>query len=191
MHMPLIVLDRDGVINQQTSDHITSVEEWVPVPGSIEAMAALSRAGYQLAIATNQDGLALGLLDLDDLEAIHAKLRALVEDAGGEVAGIFYCPHSDEDHCRCRKPKTGLLDVIEAEFDTSLHGCYMVGDRLKDLQVALAKDCQPVLVKTGHGTETLQQLIDEPDERLIGTAVFDNLAQFSQFLLQNPPSSPQ
>ncbi|MCW8125362.1 D-glycero-beta-D-manno-heptose 1,7-bisphosphate 7-phosphatase [Microbulbifer halophilus] len=182
--MAIIVLDRDGVINQQTSDHITSLDEWVPVPGSIEAMADLSRAGYQLAIATNQDGLALGLLDLDDLEAIHARLRTLVEDAGGEVAGIFYCPHGDADNCRCRKPRTGLLDVIEAEFDTSLHGCYMVGDRLKDLQVALAKGCKPALVKTGCGSDTLQQLIDEPDERLADTAVFDDLAAFADYLLQ-------
>jgi len=182
--MAIIVLDRDGVINQQTGEHITRVDEWTPIPGSIEAMVRLSQAGYQLAIATNQDGLALGLFDLDDLEAIHARLRALVEDAGGEVAGIFYCPHSDEDHCRCRKPKTGLLDAIEAEFDTSLHGSYMVGDRLKDLQVAQAKGCKPVLVKTGLGQQTLRALLDDPDPQLADTTVFDDLAQFADFLLQ-------
>lgn len=183
--MSLIVLDRDGVINQQSSDHITSAEEWTPIPGSIEAIAKLSQAGYQLVVATNQDGLALGLFDLDELEAIHAKMRALVEDAGGEISAIFYCPHSEEDNCRCRKPKTGLLDAIEAEFDTSLHGSYMVGDRLKDLQVALAKGCKPVLVKTGCGEDTLQQLITRPDERLAHTAVFEDLSRFAQFLLKN------
>lgn len=182
--MTIIVLDRDGVINYDSDAYIKSADEWIPLPGSIEAMAELSRAGYQLVIATNQSGLALGLFDLDDLEAMHAKMRALVEDAGGEITAIFYCPHGPDDNCRCRKPKTGLLDAIEAEFDTSLHGSYMVGDKLKDLQAALAKGCKPVLVKTGAGERTLQQLIREPDEHLAGTAVFDDLAQFARFLLQ-------
>ena len=182
--MALIILDRDGVINHPRGEHVTSVEEWEPIPGSIEAMARLSQAGFQLAIATNQNGLALGLFDLDDLEAMHAKLRALVEDAGGEVAGIFYCPHSEDEHCRCRKPNTGLLDVIEAEFDTSLHECYFVGDQLKDLQCAVAKGCKPVLVKSGRGEETLQALIASPDPSLVETAVFEDLAQFTEFVLQ-------
>ncbi|WP_226703316.1 D-glycero-beta-D-manno-heptose 1,7-bisphosphate 7-phosphatase [Microbulbifer elongatus] len=181
--MAIIVLDRDGVINHQPDGHVTSVDEWIPVEGSIEAMARLSQAGHQLVIATNQSGLALGLFDLDDLEAMHAKLRALVEDAGGEVAGIFYCPHSDDDHCRCRKPKTGLLDAIEAEFDTSLHDCYFVGDQRKDLQCAVAKGCKPVLVKSGRGGQTLQALIETPDPTLVTTAVFDDLSQFTDFLL--------
>ncbi|MCK7598070.1 D-glycero-beta-D-manno-heptose 1,7-bisphosphate 7-phosphatase [Microbulbifer sp. CAU 1566] len=184
--MAIIILDRDGVINQQGDDHVTSADDWTPIAGSIEAMARLSQAGFQLAVATNQNGLALGLFDLDDLEAMHAKLRALVEDAGGEVAGIFYCPHSDEDHCRCRKPKTGLLDAIEAEFDTSLHDCFFVGDQLKDLQCAVAKNCKPVLVKTGRGEQTLQQLIQNPDPSLTHTAVFDDLQKFADFILLPP-----
>lgn len=181
--MAIIVLDRDGVINYDSDTHIKSADEWEPLPGSIEAMAQLSRAGHQLVIATNQSGLALGLFDLDDLEAVHAKMRAQVEDAGGEIAAIFYCPHGPGDNCRCRKPKPGLLDAIEAEFDTSLYGCYLVGDKLKDLQAALAKGCIPVLVRTGSGEQTLQQLLHTPDERLVDTAVFDDLAQFAQFFL--------
>ncbi|MFC6633881.1 D-glycero-beta-D-manno-heptose 1,7-bisphosphate 7-phosphatase [Microbulbifer taiwanensis] len=183
--MAIIVLDRDGVINADSDAYVKSAEEWIPLPGSIEAMAELSRAGYQLVIATNQSGLALGLFDLDDLEAMHAKMRALVEDAGGEIAAIFYCPHGPDDNCRCRKPNTGMLDAIEAEFDTSLHDCYMVGDKRKDLQAALGKGCKPVLVKTGVGEQTLQQLISEPDARLADTAVFDDLAQFADFLLRS------
>ncbi|MFD1216747.1 D-glycero-beta-D-manno-heptose 1,7-bisphosphate 7-phosphatase [Microbulbifer celer] len=181
--MAIIILDRDGVINEQPGDHVTSVDEWTPIPGSIEAMARLGQAGFQLAIATNQNGLSLGLFDLDDLEAMHAKLRALVEDAGGEVAGIFYCPHSEADNCRCRKPGTGLLDVIEAEFDTSLHDCYFVGDQRRDLQCAVAKGCKPVLVKSGRGEETLLSLMQDPDPSLIDTAVFDDLAQFADFAI--------
>ncbi|MCX2793986.1 D-glycero-beta-D-manno-heptose 1,7-bisphosphate 7-phosphatase [Microbulbifer thermotolerans] len=189
--MAIIVLDRDGVINYDSNAHIKSADEWTPLPGSIEAMAELSRAGHQLVIATNQSGLALGLFDLDDLEAMHAKMRALVEDAGGEIAAIFYCPHSPEDNCRCRKPEPGLLDAIEAEFDTSLHGCYLVGDQLKDLHTALTKGCRPVLVRTGAGEGTLRQLLQQPDERLADTAVFDDLAQFAQFLLGTSPYGAQ
>ena len=182
--MSIIVLDRDGVINHQSGDHVTSVDEWIPIPGSIEAMAQLSQAGHQLVVATNQKGLALGLFDLDDLEAMHAKLRALVEDAGGEVAGIFYCPHSDEDNCRCRKPKTGLLDAIEAEFDSSLHDCYFIGDQSKDLHCAVAKGCKPVLVRTGLGEKTLADLIQNPDASLAETRVMRDLAEFAEFFLQ-------
>ncbi|WP_428819647.1 D-glycero-beta-D-manno-heptose 1,7-bisphosphate 7-phosphatase [Microbulbifer sp. MCCC 1A16149] len=182
--MAIIILDRDGVINHQPDGHVTSVDEWTPLPGSIEAMARLSQAGHQLVIATNQSGLALGLFDLDDLEAMHAKLRALVEDAGGEVAGIFYCPHSDEDHCRCRKPKTGLLDAIEAEFDTSLHESYFVGDQRKDLECAVAKGCKPALVQSGRGEQTLASLLENPDPGLTTTAVFADLSQFADFVLQ-------
>ncbi|WP_105102607.1 D-glycero-beta-D-manno-heptose 1,7-bisphosphate 7-phosphatase [Microbulbifer pacificus] len=182
--MAIIILDRDGVINQHSDTHVRSADEWLPIPGSIEAMAQLSQAGHQLVIATNQSGLALGCFDLDDLEDMHAKMRALVEDAGGEIAAIFYCPHSDHDHCRCRKPKPGLLDAIEAEFDISLHDCYFVGDQRKDLQCAVAKGCKPVLVRTGRGEQTLAALLQNPDASLVETRVMENLAQFADFLLQ-------
>lgn len=182
--MAIIVLDRDGVINEHRDDYIKTVEDWVAIPGSIEAMAQLSQAGHQLVIATNQCGLALGHFDLDDLEAMHAKLRALVEDLGGEVAGIFYCPHTESDDCRCRKPKTGLLDVIEAEFDTNLHDCYFVGDRISDLHCAVAKGCKPVLVKTGCGEKTLAALIENPDPSLTDTRVMRDLGEFAEFILQ-------
>ncbi|MGL6159786.1 D-glycero-beta-D-manno-heptose 1,7-bisphosphate 7-phosphatase [Microbulbifer sp.] len=181
--MTLIVLDRDGVINQDSADYIKTVDEWIPLPGSIEAIASLSRAGHQIVVATNQSGLARGYFDLDDLEAMHARMRALVEDAGGEIAAIFYCPHGPDDNCRCRKPKSGLLDAIEAEFDTSLHDCWLVGDSLRDLQAGLEKGCKPVLVRTGKGEQTLQKLIAEPEPRLADTAVFDDLAEFARFLL--------
>ncbi|AQQ66220.1 D-glycero-beta-D-manno-heptose-1,7-bisphosphate 7-phosphatase [Microbulbifer agarilyticus] len=182
--MSIIVLDRDGVINQPNGSHVTCAAEWAPIPGSIEALARLSQAGYQLVIATSQSGLAKGLFDLDDLEQIHAVLREQVEDAGGEVAGIFYCPHSEEDDCRCRKPKTGLLDAIEAEFDVSLHDCFFVGDGTEDLYCAVAKGCKPVLVKTGCGEQTLAGLIHNPDSSLAETSVMDDLAQFADFVLR-------
>jgi D-glycero-D-manno-heptose 1,7-bisphosphate phosphatase len=152
--MPLLILDRDGVINQDSDEYIRSVDDWVPIPGSIEAIADLSRAGYHIAVATNQSGLSRGYFTLDDLEEIHALLCRQVEDCGGSIGGIFYCPHLPEEGCSCRKPATGLLRAIEQELHQSAQGAFFIGDSMQDLQAACAYGCQPVLVKTGKGAGT-------------------------------------
>ena len=156
--MPLLILDRDGVINLDSDDYIRSLDDWIPVPGSIEAIAALARAGYQIAVATNQSGLSRGYFTLDDMEAIHSRLGELVEELGGSIAGVFYCPHLPDEGCNCRKPATGLLEAIEAELGQSVAGSYFIGDSLKDLQAARAMACEPVLVLTGKGQKTRDQL---------------------------------
>jgi len=150
----LIILDRDGVINEDSDQYIRGLEDWHPIPGSIEAIARLSQAGFEVAIATNQSGLARGYFGLDELEAIHDRLRALVAAAGGEVGVIAYCPHLPDEGCDCRKPRTGLLDTIHRELLLPLEGAPFVGDSLKDLQAAQAAGCQPVLVTTGKGRAT-------------------------------------
>ena len=180
-----IVLDRDGVINYDSPDYIKSADEWQPLPGSIDAIAALSRAGYQLVVATNQSGLARGLFELEDLEAMHQKLQALVSQAGGHLRGIYYCPHLPEQHCPCRKPNTGLFDAIENDFAVSLSGAYAVGDSLRDLQAGQKKQCIPVLVTTGKGAETLQQI--KGDEEFNNVLVCRDLLAFSGTIL-NPQS---
>jgi D-glycero-D-manno-heptose 1,7-bisphosphate phosphatase len=156
--MPLLILDRDGVINQDSDDYIRCVDDWVPIPGSIKAIAELSRAGYHIAVATNQSGLSRGYFTLDDLEEIHALLCRQVEECGGTIAGIFYCPHLPEEGCSCRKPATGLLRAIEQELQQSAQGAFFVGDSMKDLQAASAYGCKPLLVKTGKGADTLASL---------------------------------
>lgn len=187
--MKLIILDRDGVINHDREDYVKSADEWVPVTGSIEAIVRLNSAGFTVAVATNQSGLAREKFDLDDLEAMHEKLTGLVEEQGGELGGIFYCPHSPDDKCKCRKPLPGMLDAIEAEFNTSVESSYFVGDSLCDLQAALVKGCKPVLVKTGKGEKTLAQLADaqlQTHAPLIlpeQVQVFDNLAAAVDFIL--------
>lgn len=184
--MKLVILDRDGVINQdagpEATDCITAVADWQPLAGSINAIAALHQAGFSVVIATNQPGLASGALDLDDLEAIHARLTQAVEEAGGEIAAIFYCPHSDQDACNCRKPKTGLIDAIEAEFDLAASEIPFVGDGIDDLLAANAKDCDPILVRTGQGraSETAMTGISE----LEGVPVFDDLSAAAAFIIQ-------
>lgn len=156
--MKLAILDRDGVINRDSSDYVRSVNEWVALEGSIEAIARLYAAGYTVVVATNQSGLARGYFDLDDLEAMHAKLTELVEDQGAQLGGIFYCPHGPDDHCKCRKPLPGMIDAIEAEFNTSAQDAILVGDSLRDLQAGAAKNCQLFLVLTGNGEQTLSEL---------------------------------
>ena len=171
--LKLVILDRDGVINQDSEDFVKSADEWIPIDGSIEAIASLSQSGFTVVVATNQSGLARGLFDLDDLEAMHAKLAQLVEAQGGSVAAVFYCPHGPDDACNCRKPKSGLIDAIEAEFDTCAEGVPLVGDSLRDLQAGLSKGCVPVLVRTGKGKATEATLTHT--EGLQQTQVFDNL----------------
>ncbi len=156
--MKLIILDRDGVINHDRDDFVKSAEECVPIDGSIEAIARLHKAGYTVVVATNQSGLAKGLFDLDDLEAMHEKITQLVLEAEGELGAIFYCPHADEDNCKCRKPQPGMLEAIEAEFNTSVESCYFIGDKIKDLQAGASKGCKPLLVLTGKGAQAQAQL---------------------------------
>lgn len=181
---PWIILERDGVINYDLGGCITNVEQWQALPGSIEAIAALSRKGFELVIATNQSGVGRGVLKTEDLDQIHEGLRRQVEAAGGEIRGIFYCPHLPEDRCDCRKPRTGMLDRIEAEFDICLEGAYFVGDSLKDIQAAKAKGCQPVIVRTGQGTQTETTTLLWPKYG-VDTIIFDDLAEFAKAQLKN------
>lgn len=168
--MKLLILDRDGVINQDSDAYIKTLEEWIPIPGAIEAIARLSKAGWTVAVATNQSGLARGYYDQAMLEAMHARLRQLVAEQGGEVGLIVHCPHGPHDGCDCRKPKAGLLKRIAAHYGAELAGVWFVGDSSGDLDAARAVDCQPVLVKTGKGQRTLAKPL--PAE----TLVFDDLA---------------
>lgn len=181
--MKLVILDRDGVINEDSDEYIRRVDEFVFLPGSIEAIARLCQAGFTVAVATNQSGLGRGYFDLDDLEAMHAKLATAVEEAGGELAGIFYCPHVPEDECACRKPKAGLLDAIEAELGTPVRGAWVVGDSLRDLQSGLLKGCRPLLVRTGKGERTLARLQQSPEPGLEALPVFDDLAAAAGFII--------
>ncbi|OED43434.1 D-glycero-beta-D-manno-heptose-1,7-bisphosphate 7-phosphatase [Endozoicomonas sp. (ex Bugula neritina AB1)] len=177
----LIILDRDGVINEDSDHYIRSVDEWIPIPGSIKAIARLSKSGYSIAIATNQSGIARGYYPLSELDAMHAKMNRLVQNQGGKIDCITFCPHGPKDGCDCRKPDTGLVDQIEARLKLSAKDSWFVGDSLKDLQCAIKKSCKPVLVKTGKGERTLASA-----EGLESAIVFDSLADFVDHLLVHP-----
>lgn len=155
MDQPLIILDRDGVINADSDAYIKSPEEWQPLPGSLEAIGRLTEAGWQIAIATNQSGLARGLFDAATLERIHTKMLNAIGQAGGEIATIAFCPHGPDEGCDCRKPAAGLLTEIGRRLNTSLAEVPVIGDSLRDLQSAVAVGARPLLVRTGKGVRTL------------------------------------
>ena len=153
--MSLIILDRDGVINEDSDDFIKSPDEWIPLPGSLEAIATLKNAGWQIVVATNQSGIARKLFDLGTLNAIHDKMHRMVREYGGEIDAVFFCPHSPKDNCTCRKPLPGLFEQIAKRLNTPLTNVPVIGDSLRDLESAKSVGAQPVLVRTGKGTKTL------------------------------------
>lgn len=169
----LVVLDRDGVINQDSDDYIKSPEEWIPIEGSLKAIARLKEAGYLVAIATNQSGIGRGYYSEQTLQEMHEKMHCLLSEfTSRRIDYIAYCPHRPEEDCECRKPRSGLLKAIAAELDVDLAGQFLVGDSLKDLQAALTEGMQPVLVETGKGIKTLASP-DLPDDVPIRANLFE------------------
>ncbi len=165
------------MINFDSDAYIKSLEEWIPIPGSIEAIAQLSKAGWTVAVATNQSGIARGYYPLATLQAMHTRLRELVAAQGGEVGYIVHCPHGPDEGCECRKPKPGMLRAIAEHYQVELAGVWFVGDSQGDLKAALAVDAQPVLVKTGKGERTLEKGVPE------NTLIFDDLAAIARALI--------
>lgn len=179
--MKLIILDRDGVINHDRDDFVKSADEWQPIEGSLDAIAFLTQAGYRLAVATNQSGLARGYFTMTTLNEMHSKMHKLVQQTGGEISGIWFCPHTADQGCACRKPKPGMVEDILRRFNAQAEDTYLVGDSLRDLEAIAAVGGKPVLVKTGKGMKTLEKEADRLPEN---TLVFENLLDFSQFLIQ-------
>ncbi len=184
-HSKLIILDRDGVINEESTAYIKSPEEWIPIPGSLEAIGTLKAAGYTVVIASNQSGLKHGLFDSKTLEAIHAKMQQALTLHGEKIDGIFFCPHHDSDNCDCRKPKPGLLNQIATQFniDFSQQPVLMIGDSLRDLEAADAAGCTPILVLTGNGHKTQATL----PKHLAQVAVYADLKAAVDELLRGSP----
>lgn len=177
--MKLIILDRDGVINQDSDNFIKSVDEFIPLPGSLEAIARLNQAGYRVAVATNQSGIARGYYDLDTLNAMHDKLRRLLANLGGNIEMIAFCPHGPDDGCDCRKPLPGMYRDIAQRMETELDGVPVIGDSLRDLEAARAVGARPILVRTGKGERTLAK-----GEGLEDVPVYADLAAAVSALLE-------
>ena len=153
--MKIVILDRDGVINQDNVNYIKSPNEWIPIPQSLEAITLLNQHGLYVVIATNQSGIGRGLFDFESLNLIHSKMVKMLGQLGGHIDAIFYCPHIDEDNCGCRKPNIGMLEEISKRFSVPLKKIPAIGDSLRDLEAYKKIGAQPILVRTGNGEETL------------------------------------
>jgi D-glycero-D-manno-heptose 1,7-bisphosphate phosphatase len=175
-----ILLDRDGVINHDSDAFIKSPDEWLPIAGSLEAIALLNKHGYQVIVVTNQSGVARGLLNESMLAQIHAKMHRLVGEHGGEITAIYYCPHGADSDCACRKPKAGLLKTFAGDFNADLSTIAVIGDSLRDLQAAEAVGAIPILVKTGKGQQTL---LANPQLNIL---VFENLYDAAKHITSRP-----
>jgi D-glycero-D-manno-heptose 1,7-bisphosphate phosphatase len=160
----LVILDRDGVINHDSDEFIRTPNEWRPIEGSLEGIAMLSGAGFEVAVATNQSGVGRRLLDKPTLEVIHQKMRKLVRKAGGDLGKIVYCPHHPDDGCDCRKPLPGLFRRLSHQYGRSLDGVAMIGDSLRDIDAARAAGGRPILVLTGNGQHTAAEIAARGEE---------------------------
>ena len=176
--MKLIVLDRDGVINEDLERPVADPDEWIPLPGSLEAIARLHQAGWHVAVATNQSGIGRGLLALDTLHAIHQRMHETVNKAGGKIDVVAFCPHKDSDQCSCRKPAPGMLYTISERLNIDLSTVVVVGDSLRDMQAAMATAAKPVMVRTGKGQKTLDN-----NKGLEHIPAYDDLASYVNTLL--------
>ena len=178
MKNKVVILDRDGVINEDSDNFIKSADEWIPIEGSLEAISRLKKAGFIVAVATNQSGLARKLFDQHALQAMHDKMNGLLAQQGASVDSIVFCPHGPDDNCSCRKPNPGMLLQICKQFDIKPGDTLFVGDTFTDMQAASMAGCRPVLVKTGKGLKTLDK-----HGSIDGVTVYDSLSHFvSDFL---------
>lgn len=183
--MKLIILDRDGVINHDSDAFIKSPMEWIPIPGSLEAIARLNQAGYRVVVSTNQSGIARGLFDIVTLNAIHQKLHEAAKQVGATVDAIFFCPHAADNNCDCRKPKPGMLHTIAKRYNVHLKGVPNIGDSLRDLQAGFVTGCVPYLVLTGKGEKTREKGGLPP-----GTTIYKNLSAVVDHLLHDSSTEP-
>jgi D-glycero-D-manno-heptose 1,7-bisphosphate phosphatase len=182
--MNLIILDRDGSINEDRDDFVKSADEWVPLPGALEAIARLNHAGWHTVIATNQSGLGRGLFDMAALNAMHTKMNAALARVGGRIGAVFFCPHAPEDQCSCRKPLPGLYEQIGERYGVNLETVPAVGDSVRDIEAAVAAGCMPHLVLTGKGALMTDAQLAELKQRIPELQVHADLAAFAEHLIQ-------
>jgi D-glycero-D-manno-heptose 1,7-bisphosphate phosphatase len=180
--MKLVILDRNGSINEHREDFVKTDAEWTPLPGALEAIARLNHAGWHVVLASNQSGLGRGLFDVASLNAMHAKMHKMLAAVGGRIDAVFYCPHSPDEGCACRKPQPGLFIQIGERYGIDLDGVPTAGDSLRDVQAGAAAGCEPHLLLTGMGA-ACRGVDSLPPEYPPGTHVHDDLAAFVTFLL--------
>ena len=187
MHAPkLVIYGRDGILNQYREDHVKSPQEWVPIKGALEAVARLNHAGWHAVVATNQSGIGRGMIDMASVNAVHAHMFKALMTAGGRIDAVFFCPHTPEDGCDCRKPQPGLMRDIGKRYGIDLKQVPMVADTLRDLQAAAAAGCEPHLVLSGRAAGLDADAVQAMVDQVPGTRVHDDLPAFAEHLLSRP-----
>lgn len=184
-NLKLVILDRDGTINEDHDDYVKSADEWVPLPGALEAIARLNHAGWHTVVASNQSGIGRGLFDMASLNAMHAKMNRLLQQAGGRIDAVFFCPHTPDDGCDCRKPMPGLLQQIGERYGVDLEQVPVVGDSLRDMQAAVAAGCQPHFVTSGKHRDADVVEIAHLLAGVPGVRVHADLTAFAEALIQS------
>ena len=179
----LVILGRDGILNEFRDDHVKAPEEWYPIPGALEAVSRLNHAGWHTVVATNQSGIGRGMIDMASVNAVHAHMLKQLMAVGGRIDAVFFCPHTPEDQCDCRKPLPGLMRDIGKRYGIDLKHVPLVGDTLRDMQAAHAAGCQPHLIRSGRAAVLGPELIKDIVDQLPGTRVHDDLAVFAEYLL--------
>lgn len=180
----LVIIGRDGILNEYREGHVTAPDEWVPVPGALAAVARLHHAGWHVVVATNQSGIGRGMIDMAAVNAVHAHLNQLLMGEGGRIDAVFFCPHTPEDGCACRKPKPGMMLEIGRRYGVDLAQVPMASDTLRDLIAAQAAGCEPHLVLTGRAANIGDDQLHHMLAQVPGARVHADLAAFAEFLLR-------
>ena len=189
----LVILGRDGILNEYRDDHVKAPHEWHPIDGALEAVARLNHAGWHTVVATNQSGIGRGMIDMASVNAVHAHMNRELMSVGGRVDAVFFCPHTPEDQCDCRKPLPGLMREIGKRYGIDLRMVPMVADTLRDLQAAHASGCEPHLIRTGRAQQLSEEQLGNMLAQVPGTVVHDDLAEFAEYLMRRdhaPISTP-
>lgn len=180
----LVILGRDGILNEFRDDHVKSPQEWTPIPGALEAVARLNQSGWHVVVATNQSGIGRGMIDMASVNAVHAHMAQCLAAVGGRVDAVFFCPHTPEDHCDCRKPLPGLVTEIGRRYGIDLHLVPMLSDTVRDLQAAHAAGCEPHLLRTGRAAKLDSEQLAQILAQVPGSRVHADLAGFADHLLR-------
>ncbi|HEX5684500.1 MAG TPA: D-glycero-beta-D-manno-heptose 1,7-bisphosphate 7-phosphatase [Ideonella sp.] len=180
----LIILGRDGILNRFREDHVKEPSEWEPIPGALEAVAKLNHAGWHVVVATNQAGIGRGMIDMSAVNAVHLHMMKMLAAKGGRLDAVFFCPHTRDDGCDCRKPLPGMMHDIAQRYGADLSQVPMVADTLRDLEAARAAGCPPHLVKSGRASLVTDAELAQWAAAVPGTVVHDDLASFASYLLQ-------
>jgi D-glycero-D-manno-heptose 1,7-bisphosphate phosphatase len=179
----LVILGRDGILNHYREGHVTDPAEWSPIPGALEAVARINHAGWHVVVATNQAGIGRGMIDMAAVNAVHAHMYRQLSLQGGRIDAVFFCPHTPEDDCDCRKPRPGMMLDIARRYGADLAQVPMVGDTVRDLQAAQAAGCEPHLVLSGRAAALAGDALQQALAAVPSAQVHADLAAFADFLL--------